>query len=1214
MLLILAGLSFPLLRSASTTVTATSTSAGMTSVIVELRDDPAAVYKAKSVKSGVAVSDEGLESYRNRLSAKQDEFLKALAASGIQYAVRSQDIKNFDGTSAGKIEFRYTLVYNGLAMSVPKSAVASIAAMPEVKRVSPDDVLRPMLNKSVGYIHAPQVYGDTQELTQFDIAGDGYEGQNMYVSIIDSGVDWTHPMFGNDPNPPRLGVAPVSSAVTTNQKVVYYLPLADSVIEDAFGHGTHVASTTAGYYAKAPGADGIPGTADDVGLHGVAPQAKIMAYKVCSDTISTVDQVQSVGGCLGSNTMLALEDSVSRVTKTGFQKPVADVINMSLGGSGGPDNPTAVAASNAALAGTTVVAASGNAGPDEGTTGSPAAGTHVISVGATTHPGAPSLWSTDMLQADTVSATQLGAVTPANNLPTAPGFARVKLYPMSGTAPLPEGGIAQHYVYVSDVLDPWPLSVRGRIVLTKAAIGATIFDVAAQAYAAGAVGLILFDDRGTLTAVKTLMPAASVLPEDGEILVDDLLSNDDNDKEPPSGTISEYPIRMNPTLTPTFMGEMGDFSSRGPVQGLGQIKPDVSAPGVKVLAAVPPASLLGALATALEGTPNYFHSDGTSMASPHVAGAAVLTKQAHRNWTPDMIRTAFINTATNMRDSNGTPKADGPGTADSILDQGGGLIDVKEAINAKALMGVTGDGINKPGILGSHSFGAVPVINNRTTHTESVTVTIRDLSGQGGTYNLSVANNRLLEKNGITASVSPQSVTVPAGGTATFRVNATVDGNIIRDVTQALQMQWYVLANSADESLRMPFYMKLIATAPAGAASLEQLNYADTVLAPDGGTQLVGGVTYQDHTFKADTPGAQLNVDLNWEMTVDGAAPDLDLYLIGPDGEDVTNSGVPGGPEHISTSLGAPGTYTLRVAGFANGPTDYTMTGTVSKGIAAPVLQAIAGEFTDAQSRAVDFDGSYTISWQPDRSANEFEIEHSTDGVNYQVIGQVDGTVTSQTFTDQANGTHSYRVRSLSAGQIGFYVTPPSNPQSIVVDKRTIVDITTQVQRVLREGSVSFSGGVAKYDLGLRNISTTTYFPMVEMRIVGITTDSGLDTVSVKNAENGGNGKSVATAALFGYSNLLGTDQAWSGGEVTGARSLEFNDSTADTFSFKIVVTAYQGGAGAPVTSSSSSAGGGGAGASPTSGSSASGLPVKLTRVLSITINPLTKTVTSKLL
>ena len=96
----------------------------------------------------------------------------------------------------------------------------------------------------------------------------------------------------------------------------------------------------------------LPGTADDVRLHGVAPQAKLMGYKVCAD----------VGSCLTQSTIMAIEDAVSPVSTTLQPKPVAHVINMSLGGAGGPDDATSVASDNASLLGTIVVASAGNSG------------------------------------------------------------------------------------------------------------------------------------------------------------------------------------------------------------------------------------------------------------------------------------------------------------------------------------------------------------------------------------------------------------------------------------------------------------------------------------------------------------------------------------------------------------------------------------------------------------------------------------------------------------------------------------------------------------------------------------------------------------------------------------------------------------------------------------------------------------------------------------
>ena len=94
-------------------------------------------------------------------------------------------------------------------------------------------------------------------------------------------------MFGGDPTPPRHGLAPDVAALNTNKKVIYYLPLTGTI--DDYGHGTAAASNTAGYLGFAPGADKLPGTADDIRLHGVAPQARLMGYKVCAAVGSCAD-------------------------------------------------------------------------------------------------------------------------------------------------------------------------------------------------------------------------------------------------------------------------------------------------------------------------------------------------------------------------------------------------------------------------------------------------------------------------------------------------------------------------------------------------------------------------------------------------------------------------------------------------------------------------------------------------------------------------------------------------------------------------------------------------------------------------------------------------------------------------------------------------------------------------------------------------------------
>ncbi|HEX8285510.1 MAG TPA: S8 family serine peptidase [Pyrinomonadaceae bacterium] len=793
--------------------------------IVELSADPVVVAKHRAESAGQAFD---VESYRRQVVAQQNDFLGRLAAKGVVFNVVGVDAPNGPAGEVSRIQFRFNYVYNGVTLAVPATAVPVIEKMSGVKSVHADTGLEMYLDRAVKYVRAPELYGNPPQVRMGDaLQTSGVHGEGVYIAVIDTGIDWTNPMFGGDPTPPRFGVGPAVAAVNHNQKVPYYLNLTAGAAADDFGHGTHVAGIAAGYLANAPGPDGLPLTADDVPIHGVAPQAKLMGYKVLT----------AVGSGVGASTIMAVEDAVQPFTVAGYPKPVAHVINLSLGDtSNDPDSPSAVACDNATLAGVTVVAAAGNSGSPtptnpsgEGTLGSPGTGRRVLTVGASLDPGAG-----------------------PNKIDEVGGRSSMAGFPLDGTAPI-ASDITNNYVYcgLGDTPDQFPDSVAGKIALIKRGSTATVeaagqgtgafSNKAAFATAKGAVAVLIYNNvDGELTNAtvrKAIIPVLGLSKANGEYLKAAIGSD-------AVGAVSVKQVRINKSVF--FEPSMGDFSSKGPVGRFGMIKPDVVAPGVSILSAT---IRVGGAEPAPGGVPpavwmfdptGFTSASGTSMATPMTAGVAALVKQKNPSWTPSMIRAALMNTATNLRASDGTPQPDG---AQTINTQGAGLIDAAAAANAKALMGVgaidRGAGApsartyglldsaspGNPDFLGSHSFGAVPVAGVEGTATLTQTVTIFDVrDGAGaGTYEFFVGNVRGVDDRDVRVSFSrtdgtpASSVEVPAGGSASINVNVTVSGAKLADPTQ---LQWYVTAAREDfaQTLRMPFYLRAVKPALAAAA------------------------------------------------------------------------------------------------------------------------------------------------------------------------------------------------------------------------------------------------------------------------------------------------------------------------------------------------------------------------------------------------------------
>jgi subtilisin family serine protease len=222
------------------------------------------------------------------------------------------------------IKKEFTYVFNGIAARVTRETAKEIGKHPQVKKVWRDGKVEAFLNESVPLIRANRVWTDL-----------GVTGRGVIVAIVDTGIDYTHPDLGGCLGP--------------SCKVMggYDFSNNDSDPWDDHGHGTHVAGIVA--------ANGA--------IKGVAPEAKLLAFKVLDYS--------------GSGSFSTVIAGIERAVQSG-----ADVINMSLGGPGDPDDPLAQAADNAVAAGVVVVVAAGNSGPDYQTLGSPGLARQALTVGA----------------------------------------------------------------------------------------------------------------------------------------------------------------------------------------------------------------------------------------------------------------------------------------------------------------------------------------------------------------------------------------------------------------------------------------------------------------------------------------------------------------------------------------------------------------------------------------------------------------------------------------------------------------------------------------------------------------------------------------------------------------------------------------------------------------------------------------------------------------
>ncbi|MCB8990160.1 MAG: S8 family serine peptidase [Ardenticatenaceae bacterium] len=633
---------------------------GAANYIIQLQDPPVASYEggiaglAATNPSVNGMADlrttEATTAYANYLQGVQADFATAVAD------VLSREVTVSD-------TFQYA--FNGLVVNMTSEEAAKVAALNGVKKVYRETIENVLTDVGPTWIGADGIWDGSA-------TGVATMGEGVVVAVLDTGVNSDHPSFadvggdGYDHTNPLgsgnyFGVCDSANpdyqpGFVCNDKLIGVHDFIDgdgndpNSPEDGDGHGSHTSSTVAGNVVTATIYG--PTTSLTKTISGVAPHANIIMYDVCLNGPSSEG-----GGCPGTALLAAAEQVVldhADLIDAGHAGGIA-AINYSISGGADPYNDAVEQAFLAATdAGVFVSASAGNEGPGASTVAhvSP----WVSTVAASTHNrkiinSLVNITSDDDSLADIVSVGFTSGYGPAP-------IVYAGDYPNPND---PGGDPAQ-------CLEPYPAGTfSGQIVVCDRGTIARV-DKGANVLAGGAGGFVLANVAAQGEAVvgdAHYLPGIHIGVTDGDALRAWIA---DNVNDNPVATITGYSYDVDPANADI----MADFSSRGPVLSLDVLKPDVTAPGVSIWAAVNNDD---------PGTPDGFDEygflSGTSMSSPHNAGAAALMTALYPDWTPHQIKSAMMMTA--VPDSS--VKEDGVTPTDPF-DVGSGRLALGDAANA----------------------------------------------------------------------------------------------------------------------------------------------------------------------------------------------------------------------------------------------------------------------------------------------------------------------------------------------------------------------------------------------------------------------------------------------------------------------------------------------------------------------------------------------------
>jgi subtilisin family serine protease len=691
-------------------------------------------------RSGPGLSRGQQQSHLATVRSQQDRVANQLAQLGGQELAR-----------LGK-------AINLMVVSVDASALPMLAAMPEVRRIEPLVNYELHLAATVPYIGASALHAA------------GLTGAGVRVAVLDSGIDYTHRNLGGlgtveaylaayaDPAD-RSGLFPTDKVVGGYDFVGELWPTAslapDNDPIDFGGHGTNVADIIAGRSLD--------------GLHrGVAPDALIYAFKVCS-AVST--------SCSGVAILQGLDASLDPYGVGYISNPV-DIVNLSLGSSYGQiENSTSLAVQNLVDYGVVVVASAGNSGDKPFVTGSPSMAPGAIAVAQTNVPGAKAF------AIETSGAGGPLTIRNTASLDWAPVDTAI-------SGPIVRGGLA---------CDPYSpeTDFTGMIVLIDRGTCNISYKVD-HAARAGAAGVILannapgdppsFSFGGSSDGAPFLpVPTLVISQADGNALKARLDSG---------AVFASY----GPDVFTALAGSMVASSSRGPSLSFRTIKPDIGAPGSSVSAVV--------------GTGTGERAfGGTSGAAPMVAGAAALLLEAYPDLAPHEVKARLMNNAeTNIV----TNPISAPGVRAPITRIGGGEARVDRALAAQTLA------YDAESSIASLSFGYAPVAASNSPVRLRRSLLIRNVGETARAYRLSSTfrDPAKVASGAVVVSLPTRTVRVDAG--------ESVNVNVVLEITPSNLPAWtlnsgpnggngpllsahefdgYILIDDGEETVTVPWHV-----------------------------------------------------------------------------------------------------------------------------------------------------------------------------------------------------------------------------------------------------------------------------------------------------------------------------------------------------------------------------------------------------------------------